>query len=383
MHREHILSVAHDIATTVVAERSAWYDAQRMWPERPMRALQQCGLMGLVVPREHGGMGEGLEILVRVCEILGRFDPSVGICFGMHQVAAACLSARATPEQAREVLRPICEGRHITSLALSEAGTGSHSYFPDTRIEREGDHYVVTGTKAFVTNAGHADSYVVSGKSIVPGAPPGHFSLLVVPADTPGLEFGPPWSGWGLRANDSRKMDLKRVQAPAWAVLGGEGQQIWYVFHVVAPYFLSALTGTYLGAAGRALDETIAGMKTRRYEHTRQSLAEISVLQHKLGRMFARLERTRQLAYGAAARMDAGDPDALPAILAAKAEVAGMAVSVVNDALSMGGGRAYAGDTLLTRLLRDVRAADVMAPTTDILYTWTGRALLGLPLLGF
>lgn len=377
-----IVSRVREVAIRVVAPRAADYDARAAWPEASMRELQREGLFGLVVPRTWGGLGEGLHGLVRVCEVLGHADPSVALCFGMHQVGAACMAARPASGIAERFLRPICEGRHITTLALSEPGTGSHFYLPAATIAREDGQLVVHGEKAFVTNAGHADSYVVSGLSADPKAPPGHFSMLVVPADARGLKLGPAWTGWGMRANTSRSLELEGVCVPPDHLLGSEGEQIWFVFHVVAPYFLIAMTGAYLGIASRAIDETVAHLRRREHSHTGRRLAEVELLQHRIGQMWARLERTRQLAYGAATAADRGAPDALPAILAAKAEVAGAAVSIVNDALTLGGGRAYRDDTVLTRLLRDVRAADVMSPTTDLLYTWIGRAALGLPLLG-
>ena len=157
---------------------------------------------------------------------------------------------------------------------------------------------------------------------------------------------------------------------------------IWYVFNVVAPYFLMAMAGTYLGLASAALDETRQHMTKRRFSHSGASLGQVTVLQHRLGQLWAIVERTRQLVYWAANEADTGGPNALPALCAAKAEVAHSAVSVVNESMTMCGGIAYRENTRFDRLLRDARAAHVMSPTTDILLTWAGRALLGEPLLG-
>jgi alkylation response protein AidB-like acyl-CoA dehydrogenase len=331
-----------------------------------------------------GGLERGLLGLLQVCEALGRADGSTALCFGMHCVASACLAAKATPDQADRLLAPIVAGRHLTTLALSEPGTGSHFYLPLARLTsaEQGRAYLLSGNKCFVTNGGHADSYVVSAASGDESAPPGHFSLLLVPSGSPGLQWGEQWAGWGMRGNSSRSSVLSNVRVAAENRLGQEGDQIWYIFGVVAPYFLVAMAGTYLGIAGRALDEVRAHLKRRHYAHTGGSLAEIGVLQHRLGMLWANVERTRRLCYWAASCGDRDDRDALPALCAAKAEVARSVVQVANESMTLSGGSAYREGTLLQRLLRDARAADVMSPTTDLLYGWLGRALLDLPLLG-
>jgi alkylation response protein AidB-like acyl-CoA dehydrogenase len=302
----------------------------------------------------------------------------------MHCVGTACIAAKSTPELVARFLEPIAQGKHLTTLALSEPGTGSHFYLPETRMRLDGvgGHYLVSGTKCFVTNGGHADSYVVSTVTDDASAPPGHFSLLVVPGDTEGLVWGDAWAGWGMRGNSSRSLSLDNLEIAAHNRLGREGDQIWYVFKVVAPFFLAAMAGTYLGVASRAVNEVRQHLKKRHYTHTGGTLAEVSVLQHRLGTVWAKLERSRRLAYWAAANADQGGSDALLALCATKAEVAKAVVSITNDCMTLAGGRAYRDGSLLQRLLRDARAADVMSPTTDLLYTWIGRSLLDLPLLG-
>jgi len=377
------LNAVRRIAEEVVTPNAEQWDRDCVWPEPALRALQAAGLGGLVVPERFGGLGRGLLGLLQVCEVLGAADGSTGLCFGMHCVASACIAAKATPEQAERLLAPIAAGRHLTTLALSEPGTGSHFYLPQAMMTRvEGSTYVLHGDKCFVTNGGHADSYVVSAASADDSAPPGHFSLLLVAAEAAGLEWGKPWSGWGMRGNSSRSAALREVRVAGQNRLGQEGDQIWYVFGVVAPYFLVAMAGTYLGIAGRALEEARSHLKRRHYTHTGGSLSEISVLQHRLGTLWANVQRTRQLCHWAASCADRQDPQALPALCAAKAEVARSTVEVTNECMTLMGGSAYGSGTLMQRLLRDARAADVMSPTTDLLYVWLGRALLDLPLLG-
>lgn len=376
------LGRARAIAHDVLSIKAARVDEARLWPADGLRALQEAGLCGLVLPVDIGGLGQGLLALAQTCEILGEACGSTAMCFGMHCVGSAVLSAKATHAQKHALLVPIAEGRHLTSLALSEPGTGAHFYFPQTTLTRiDAEHYALTGTKSFVTNGGYADSYVVSTVAAEPDAPIGKFSCVVVAANAPGLTVTGSWEGLGMRGNASCSLALQQVRVPRTHLLGQEGDQLWYVFEVVAPYFLMAMAGTYLGIATAALRESIAHLKARHHTHSGRRLAEQPILQHKLGCLWAEVERTRCLVYAAASLGDAGDAQALPAILASKAEVADCVVHVVNDVMTLMGGIAYGSNARLGRYLRDARAAHVMTPTTDILRTWTGRALLGLPLL--
>ncbi|GAB2872254.1 acyl-CoA dehydrogenase family protein [Myroides odoratimimus subsp. xuanwuensis] len=353
-----------------------------VWPEEGMRALQAAGLGGLVVPREHGGAGLALRAVAGVCEAIGQVCASTAICFGMHHVATAVIAAKATEQQAKDFLQPIAAGEHLTTLALSEPGTGAQFWLPQTRLSTTPDGWSVDGEKSFVTNGSRVDSYVVSTVAADPDAPLGDFSCVVVPADAPGLTFHGSWDGVGMRGNSSLAARLEGVPVGPEALLGAEGDQIWYVFEVVAPYFLIAMAGTYLGVAQAALTEATTHLRARRYHHTGRTLASEPVLQHRLGTMWAQVQASRRLVYWAAEEAETGGPDALAALAAAKAEVADRAVSVTNEAMTLMGGIAYREKSPVERHLRDARAAHVMSPTTDLLRTWTGRALLDIPLLG-
>jgi alkylation response protein AidB-like acyl-CoA dehydrogenase len=377
-----ILPRVREIATEVVAPNSAAVDEEAQWPELGLRAMQDAGFGGLVAPEEFGGKGCGLFALTRVCETLGRECASTAICFGMHSVGTSVIAANATLDQQARYLSPICEGKHITTLSLSEAGTGAHFYLPQTSLEAvDNGNFRITGTKTFVTNGSHADSYVVSAVAADPEAPMGQFSCVIVDDDTPGIRWGNAWDGLGMRGNSSRSMELPGIEIPRANLLGSEGDQIWYTFNVVMPYFLVAMGGTYLGVATSALEEARRHLTRRYHAHTGTNLAQSPVLQHRLASLWANVERTRQLIYHAARSFDAGEPDALIAVMSAKAEVADCVVTLVNESMSLNGGIGYRKGSKLHRMLRDARACHLMSPTTEILRVWIGRALLGQPLL--
>lgn len=379
---DDLVAHADEIGIDIAEKERSIADEKGVWVKETIEALKLKGLTALVVPRECGGLGHGLYALARICESLGKHYSSAGLCFGMHCTGTAVIAAKATSWQRQNYLEKIAAGKHITTLALSEPGTGAHFYFPQTSLMPVSENsFLVNGSKTFVTNGGHADSYVVSTMGATDDANPEHFSCIVLDSDTQGIQWGKEWDGLGMRGNSSRSMKLNNVTIPDRQILGERGDQIWYVFHVVAPYFLIAMSGTYLGIAERALQEANAILKKRVYVHNGTNLAQISLLQHRLGSLWARAERTRALIYSAAHKGDAGDVHALPSLLAAKAEVAACCVDIVNDVMTLAGGVGYSNNSILAMLLRDARAAHVMAPTTDILYTWIGRWLLDQPLL--
>lgn len=371
---------ARTIASDVLEPMADKVDTECLWPAHSLSALAEAGLTGLHVPRRLGGHEQGLLALAVLTETLAQACSSSAICFGMHCVGSAVIAAKSTPDQDERYLRPIAEGRHLTTLALSETGTGSHFFFPQTALTREGEVFIVDGNKQFVTNGGHIDSYVLSAQALE-GAEDGEFSCLVLDSDAPGLTWQDEWHGLGMRGNSSRGLSLNAARVPATNLLGSQGDQIWYVFEVVAPYFLISMSGTYLGIAQAALTIAQQHLRERRYAHSGERLANEPVLQHRLAELWMAVEKTRGLIYQAARLADAGDENALTYVLSCKADVADTAVYVTNEAMTLCGGMAYRENSRLARLLRDARAAHVMAPTTDILKQWAGRALLGLPLL--
>lgn len=372
--------VTEQVTDKEIASLAAQVDRDSLWPEHSMKALAAAGLLGLQAPHELGGHGQGLLALSILTETIGRACPSSALCFGMHCVGTAVIAAKATSYQVEHYLRQIAQGKHITSLALSESGTGANFYLPETTLRLEGEHFLVNGTKQFVTNGSHADSYVVSAMSMQ-SAEDGDFSCLIIDRETMGMEWLQPWQGFGMRGNSSRGMQCKDVKVPKRNLLGEEGDQVWYVFEVIAPYFLMAMAGTYLGIAQSAVDAAGEHLRSRRHTHTGDSLRHISSLQTLYADMWTSVEKTRGLLYEAAQRGDRGDPEALPFILACKADAAKTAIDAANEAMTICGGTAYRENSRVSQMLRDARAAHVMSPTTEMLNNWTGRALLGLPLL--
>src|SRR4028119_569040 len=301
--------------TTAVVEHKVAPDAERVdreaaWPEPAMLGFAAAGLMGLHVPARLGGHEQGLLALAALTEVIARECPSAALCYGMHCVATAVIAAKATPYHENRYLRPIAEGRHISTLSLSESGTGVHFYLSQTELVREEGGFVVNGTKQFVTNGGRADSYVVSTRASVL-ANAGEFSCLMVDRETPGIAWQEPWNGFGMRGNSSRGLKLEKARVPFENLLGEEGCPAWYAVEIVAPYFLMAMAGTCLGIAQAALDATILHLQARQYTHSGEVWGGMPVLQHRLAEIWTAVEKTRGLIQRAAHLGDLGDPRAL------------------------------------------------------------------------
>ena len=170
-------SIATDLAENVIAPLAAEVDAECRWPAHSIRALAEAGLLGLQVPWIRAGW-------VRGCWACACSPKPLPVpvrplpCAMAYCVATAVIAAKATDHQREHYLKEIAAGRHVTTLALSEQGTGAHFYLPETRLDANGEDFIVEGTKQFVTNGGHADSYVVS--TVAAGAEAGDFSCLIV-----------------------------------------------------------------------------------------------------------------------------------------------------------------------------------------------------------
>lgn len=373
--------LAAEIAASVLRPDAEATDRQAAWPATGMKQLADSGLTALHLPRRLGGHEQGLLALAVITEELAQGCSSGAMCFSMHSVAAKVLATKATPDQEERFLVPIVKDGHISSLALSEPGTGAHFFLPRVNFRADGDAYVLDGEKSFITSGGHADSYVLS--AVPPGAEvdPGAFTCLALEAGTSGMDWRQDWHGFGMRGNSSRGLVLNSVRVPRANLLGAEGDQIWYVFEVIAPYFLIAMAGVYVGIARAALEAAISHLKTRRHSHTGESLSDVPVLWHDVAEAWIEIEATRRLIHHAARLADAGATEAPLALFAAKTKVAQTVTAVTETAMILMGGRGYGENSDVGRLHRDARAAHVMAPTSHLLKSWLGRTLLDLPLL--
>jgi alkylation response protein AidB-like acyl-CoA dehydrogenase len=368
-----VLAAVREIAESQIAPAAAETDRTRRFPDADLRALAQAGVLGLLVPSEHGGAGCGLAELAEACEIVGAAGGSTGMVFLMHAVTTATI-AGGGGEGAAELLRRMATGEALGTLAFSERGTGAHFYSPELRAERRDGAVRISGRKSFVTSGGHADVMLV----LVQSADGDGLDCYAVERDVAGVSADGDWNGLGMTANSSVAMVLDDVPVGDAERIGDAGAGGDLVFGVVAPTFLVGLAAVNVGIAQAATDAAAAHVASRRYPDG-TALAELPTIQHQLAEMDIAVRSARTLLRHAAALADAADPSALVALMEAKVLATDGAARVTQLALEACGGQGYGPSLPIERLLRDARAGAVMAPTNGVLRTWIGKALAGLP----
>jgi len=317
-----------------------------------------------------------------VTATLAEADASVAMVYVMHILATAAISA-ARPnasEATTPILQEIAAGRHLSTLAFSEAGSRSHFWAPVSRARRHGDGVDISANKSFVTSAGQVQSYVVS--ALAPeGDGPTDSTLYLCVGGTQGLSVAGPWDGLGLRANASAPVALDNCHVPSDFQLTDDGAGFPTMLNVVMPLFNLGTTAVALGLCRAAVAGTISHLKSAKFEHLGQSLGE------SLPTLRAQLATMQIDTDGLAARMDdlidhLENPreTTMLRVLESKAAAGEIAISVTSTAMRVCGGAAFSKKLSLERLFRDAHAGAVMAPTGDVLREFIGKSLLGLPL---
>jgi isovaleryl-CoA dehydrogenase len=369
------LDVLEEITTTVVEPLAAEVDAVGTFPRKAIEALGAAGLLGLTSATEVGGMGGDMADAVAVVRRVGQACASTAMVVCMHYSATAAIEA-AGP---RDVRSAIAAGRHLSTLAFSERGSRSQFWAPLSTATADGDAVVLDAEKSWVTSAGEADSYVWTSRPVdaAEGA-----TLWLVPGATPGVAVAGPFEGLGLRGNASRPMRATAARLPRTAMLGTDGGGLDLALGAVLPWFQVCNAAASLGIADAASAAAIAHVTSARLEHLDQSLAEQPVVRQHVARMQARADAASAFLADAVAALGSARADAPLRMLQSKAIASEAALDVTDEAMRIGGGAAFRKEVGIERQLRDARAAAVMAPTTDALQDFVGRALCGLPLFG-
>ncbi|MEA2844045.1 MAG: hypothetical protein QOJ69_1716, partial [Actinomycetota bacterium] len=279
----------------------------------------------------------------------------------------------------RETREAIAAGRCLATLAFSEVGSRSHFWAPGGSATATADGSVrLDARKSWVTSAGEADVYVWSSR---PLAADGPVTIWLVPSGAPGLKVAGRFDGLGLRGNDSRPVDAEGVTVGLDAMIGPDGGGLDLAMVSALPWFLVLNAAFSLGLAEAVTDESTAHLTRTRLEHLDQTLAQQVTPRLDLARMRIETDRTRAFLADTVIALESGRDDATLRVLEAKAVGAEAAVAVTDLAMKVCGGAAFRKELGVERRFRDARAARVMAPTTDTLLDFVGRAICGLPLL--
>lgn len=369
------------LADESIAPHAAAVDAEGCFPRASVDALARAGFLGLTIPEAQGGMGQGMRVACAALDTVARRCASTAMVYLMHLCGCACYAAASpgTPE-AESAMRAAAKGEHLTTLAWSEMGSRSHFWAPISQAAQDGDRVTLNALKSWVTSAGIADGYVVSTRTAGATEPMDTILYLVLKND-PGVEVSGPWDSLGMRGNASAPMTLKNCEIGAAAdrALSEAGQGFPRMMEIL-PWFALGNAACSLGIAEAAVSATTAHLTGSRLEHLGSSLADLPNLRARLAQM--RIETDKARAHLAAVLDTIENPtDAtLLYVLEAKPAAADTAVRVTDLAMKACGGAAFSRHLSIERHFRDARAAGVMAPTSDVLYDFIGRALCGMPL---
>ncbi len=282
------------------------------------------------------------------------------------------IDAYGSDEQRQRFLPRLCTMEHLASYALTEPGAGSDAAALKTRAVRDGDHYLVTGQKQFISGAGRSDVYVTMVRTGEDG--PGGISTLVIEKDTPGLSFGAEERKMGWNAQPTRAVILDQARVPVANRLGPEG--------IGFKIAMAGLDGGRLnigacsiGGAKAALDRAIAYAAERKAFG--KSLDQFQALQFSLADMATELEGARSLLWRAAAALDRKDPDATTLCAMAKRVATDTGFTIANQALQLHGGYGYLADYGIEKIVRDLRVHQILEGTNEIMRLIVARSLLG------
>jgi alkylation response protein AidB-like acyl-CoA dehydrogenase len=384
MDHSTAVSRTREIAQSIVAPRAHAHDRAGTFPAEAIAALGKAELLAINVPTAAGGSGLGPRTFAEVNAILAEADPSVAMIYMMHVCATEVIVVGARNRRSPAIdaaLADMPRGKHLTTLAFSEAGSRSHFWAPLSRASRSAVGVQLNAKKSWVTSAGVADSYVVTTLSSEAKGPTDS-TLYLVPRSVPGLRVAAPWDGLGLRATASSPMTLEAVAVGEDRRLTDEGAGFAAKLNVVLPWFNLGSATVSLGICRAVVAETISHLKTSRFEHMgNASLGEtLPTLRQALAQMQIDTDGLAHRVDACIGALENPGADTMLRVLEVKASAGGTATRVTSSAMHACGGAAFSKHTSIERYFRDAHAGSVMAPTVDVLREFIGKALLGIPL---
>ena len=347
-------------------------DRDGRFPKEAYNELRKQGYMGLIVPKEYGGMGGGAKEHAEVVHALSNYCATTGLCYMMHNVATTCIIKFGSEELKKEFLPKIAKGEIAIALAYSESGSGTHFVSPDMTETKSGSRIILNGRKSFVTSALFADYYLTITKFC---ESEGKLNTWLVPSNAKGLVHEENnWDGLGMRGNASMPVAYNNVELDTFYRVDKEGDGENHALYI-ASYFITGLGAVYSGLAKAAYNCILDYTKNRKYT-SGQALADIEMVQVNLAEIYTKMQSAILFTFAAAESLDNNDADAKLKIFGCRINSIEVAVEVCQKAMKLGGGNAYAKRLPLERYMRDALAAPVMAPGIDVLKIWLGEAIV-------
>ncbi|HEY4464202.1 MAG TPA: acyl-CoA dehydrogenase family protein [Streptosporangiaceae bacterium] len=366
-----------DLAEAKIAPAAADVDADSRFPQEALDALTGAGLHAVHIPESYGGEGADALATVIVIEEVARACASSSLIPAVNKLGTVPLLLSASEDLKQRYLRPVARGEAMFSYALSEAGAGSDAAAMKTRAVRDGDDWVLNGTKMWITNAGVSEYYTVMAVTD-PEAGARGISAFVVEKSDPGLSFGAPEKKLGIKGSPTRTVILEDARIPADRIVGAEGTGFKTALATL-DHTRITIAAQALGIAQGALDYATGYVKER--QQFGQPIGGFQGVQFMLADMAMKLEGARQLTYHAAALSErAMNGEKVPSLTfassAAKCLASDTAMAVTTDAVQLLGGYGYVRDYPVERMMRDAKITQIYEGTNQIQRVVMARQLL-------
>jgi alkylation response protein AidB-like acyl-CoA dehydrogenase len=366
-----IQDMARNFAMDKMAPHAALWDEEKIFPVDTLREMAGLGFAGIYLQEEFGGSGLSRFDAAVIFEALSMGCTSTAAFMTIHNMASWVIDGFGSPAQREKYLPRLTSMQLIASYCLTEPGSGSDASAMRSRAVRDGDHYILNGTKAFISGAGTSDIYVAmvgTGKDGSDG-----ISCFIIEKDTPGLSFGANEKKMGWNSQPTAQVIFEDCRVPVENRIGEEGEGFKFAMMGLDGGRLN-IAACSLGTAQRAFDKALAYAKER--EQFGQSIAGFQAMQFKLADMATELEAARLMLYHAAQSLDANDPQKTQKSAMAKRFVTDTCFNIANEALQIHGGYGYLKDYEVERMVRDLRVHQILEGTNEIMRVIISRGLL-------
>ncbi|MFE7795987.1 acyl-CoA dehydrogenase family protein [Nocardia sp. NPDC057440] len=367
-----ISETARSFADELLAPNALEWDEQKHFPVDVVRKAGSLGMGGIYVGEDVGGSGLRRLDAVRIFEQLSTGCPAIAAYISIHNMVSWMIDSYGNELQRHRWLPRLTSMEWLGSYALTEPGAGSDAAALSTKAVRDGDDYLLTGVKQFISGAGSADVYVVMARTGDAGAR--GISAFIVPADTPGVSFGANEKKMGWHAQPTRQVILDAARVPAANRLGLEGDGFRIAMNGLNGGRLN-IAACSLGGGRSALDKAVAYLGERKAFGAR--LLDNTALQFELADMRTSLEAARTLLWRAAAALDADADDKVELCAMAKRFATDAGFDVANRALQLHGGYGYLAEYGVEKIVRDLRVHQILEGTNEIMRVVVARSVVG------
>ncbi len=356
-----ILEAVKEFCREELAPKAKETDEAAAWPAENVQKLAELDLMGVPIPEEYGGLGMDFLTWSAVGEELSCACTTTGAVYGAHALALVPIMMFGTEEQKQKYLVPLAKGEHIGAFGLTEPGAGSDAGAVATKAVKDGDHYVLNGTKIFISNGGEAQTYVII-TSTDPARGPRGLTALIVEKGTPGFEFGKDEKKMAFASLPNRELVFTDCRVPKENILGRENAGFLVAMRTLAVGRIGMATGA-VGVARAALEAAVP--YTHQREQFGQPISNFQAIQFMVADMATEVDCARMLTWRAAWLKDQGKPFEKEAAMA-KLYASEVAMRTTTKAVQIFGGYGYTKEFPVERYMREAKLFEIVEGTSEV-----------------